>query len=127
MSAKQKKTAVFMAAGLALLVMLLGVTGCRRNEGSAGSLPRSQGNSAAAHGRTVFDANRCGTCHTIGGQGGGQGPDLTHIGAKPENTYEALMQKVKNHPALSPTSGLPAFQLSPVDVVSLAGYLASLK
>jgi mono/diheme cytochrome c family protein len=129
MSSQTKKRTVFLGAGLALLVLLLlGVTGCRRNEGSAGALPKGQGNSAVAYGRTVFDAQHCVKCHSLGGQGGQGGPDLTHVGAKPGYTIDWFMLKVKSPRALNPASRMPAFdRMSPRDLVALGGYLAGLK
>lgn len=31
-------------------------------------------------GKEIYDANRCGSCHAIGADGGDLGPDLSHIG-----------------------------------------------
>lgn len=44
-------------------------------------LPLAKERGDAARGKEVFTAN-CATCHTINGQGGKVGPDLTGIGAK---------------------------------------------
>jgi mono/diheme cytochrome c family protein len=123
MSTLKTETAVLMAGGLALIVLLLGVAGCRKNEGSASSPSAAQGNSAVAYGSRVFDAYGCVKCHPIGGQGGLKGPDLTHIGAKPGYTIDVLMLKVRNHPTM------PGFQgrISDRDLMALGGYLVGLK
>jgi cytochrome c oxidase cbb3-type subunit III len=33
-------------------------------------------------GKEIYDANRCGTCHAVGADGGNLGPDLSHIGVQ---------------------------------------------
>jgi putative heme-binding domain-containing protein len=45
-------------------------------------LPSVQAKGDVAHGKEVFTKN-CAVCHTIEGQGGKVGPDLTGIGARP--------------------------------------------
>jgi cytochrome c oxidase subunit II len=127
MSSMKNNTAAFRVAGLALLISLLGAAGCQKNGGSAGSLPAAQGNSAAASGREVFAASGCVRCHTIGGQGGHVGPDLTHVGADPSHTVDWLMQQIMNPRARNPASRMPPFQGSRKDLVALASYLAGLK
>ena len=44
-------------------------------------LPLAKERGDVAHGKEVFTAN-CAVCHTIGGQGGKVGPDLTGVGAR---------------------------------------------
>lgn len=127
MPSVKKETAVLMVAGLILLMSLPGMAGCQRNEGGAASLPAAQGNSAVAYGRRVFDAYGCVRCHSIGGQGGQKGPDLTHVGAKPGYTLDWLMLKVRNPRALNPSSIMPPFRGSDKDLMALGGYLAGLK
>jgi putative heme-binding domain-containing protein len=48
--------------------------------GRGGEPDRATGNPIA--GAAVYRANGCAQCHTIGGEGGSLGPDLTNIGAK---------------------------------------------
>jgi cytochrome c oxidase cbb3-type subunit III len=48
--------------------------------GRQGGSEPSTGDSAA--GAIVYQRNGCATCHTVGGQGGFVGPDLTDIGAR---------------------------------------------
>jgi mono/diheme cytochrome c family protein len=126
MSLAKHVTAVPIAAGLVILMSLLVVTGCRKNDASS-SLPAAQGNSAADFGRKVFAASGCVRCHTVGGQGGHVGPDLTHVGADPSHTLDWFMQRVSNPRAWNPSSRMPAFQGNSRDLVALAGYLAGLK
>ena len=54
-----------------------------------------------AKGKEVYEANGCATCHTIGDQGGGVGPDLTRIGASrsPKYLHDFLLDPGKNPPA----------------------------
>jgi len=79
---------------------------------------RLQGNGAGggqadagviAAGKSVFDANGCGRCHAVGGQGGGRAPDLSHEGADPNHTPSGW--PTREEPALAePGSRMPAFE-----------------
>jgi len=104
--------------------LLLMMTGCGKNEGSA----PSDANSVAA-GKAVFDANNCAKCHSIAGQGNPRGRDLTHVGADPNHTAQWLIEHVKNPRAHNPNSRMPAFEgkISEQDLAALGAYLASLK
>jgi len=41
----------------------------------------------ATKGKEVYDASGCATCHIVGGQGGGVGPELTRVGAMRGPSY----------------------------------------
>ena len=78
-----------------------------------------------ATGRTVFESNGCAGCHS----GGGQAPDLSHVGAEAEHTPEWLVAHIKNPKTHNPSSTMPAFagKISDSDLLALGAYLASLK
>jgi mono/diheme cytochrome c family protein len=103
------------------------MVGCSKNNASA---PGAQDDAAlAAAGKPVFDANGCARCHSIGGQGGRMGPDLTRVGADPSHTPQWLVAKVKNPRATNPSSRMPPFdgKINDKDLLALSAYLASLK
>ena len=67
------------------------------------SLSRSTARVAAGnaqHGKAVYDANGCTSCHTIDGRGGILGPELSGIGAQRGPTYlrDALVKPEAAHP-----------------------------
>lgn len=54
-----------------------------------------------AKGKAVYEANGCATCHAIGDQGGGFGPQLTRIGAEraPKYFHDFLLDPGAHPPA----------------------------
>jgi mono/diheme cytochrome c family protein len=125
---KNERT-VFTTAILALPVLLLALAGCAKSDQSA-SPPAATGDTAlAATGKTVFQSNGCTRCHSLGGQGGRMGPDLTHAGADPKHTPQWIADFVKDPKAVNPGSRMPAFgsRIGDQDRLALGTYLASLK
>ena len=88
-----------------------------------------------AAGESVFQANNCGRCHSIGGTGGGmrgrggRGPDLARVGAKPGRTIDWLAEQIRDPQSHRPDSRMPGYagKISEDDIHALAVYLASLK
>jgi cbb3-type cytochrome oxidase cytochrome c subunit len=77
-------------------------------------------------GKKVFQREGCSACHTINGQGGTVGPDLTHVGSKKDKAW--LKKQVDDPKAHFPNSIMPAFsKLSEKDLGNLVEYLNSLK
>ena len=108
---------------LGLLAMMLAL-GCNKGGGSA---PGDAAQLAA--GRAAFDNNGCARCHSINGQGGRMGPDLTRVGGQPGHTPVWLAEHVKNPKTHNPGSRMPAFEgkISDTDLRALSAYLASLR
>lgn len=75
------------------------VVGFVRTLGDTAPVEAAKGD--ATKGKAVYEANGCATCHAIGGQGGGVGPQLTTIGKSrpPKYFYEFLRDPGKNPPA----------------------------
>jgi ubiquinol-cytochrome c reductase cytochrome b subunit len=75
---------------------------------------------------TVF-ARYCVGCHTLDGDGGSDGPDLTHAGAK--HDLKALRLWITDPEAVNPEAEMPAFgrRLSSTELDAIAGYLAARK
>ncbi|HET6385509.1 MAG TPA: DUF2231 domain-containing protein [Armatimonadota bacterium] len=75
--------------------------------------------------RTTFQGN-CIGCHTIAGQGGQVGPDLTHEGVRHNATW--ILQQINNPKAHNPNTNMPGFSKLPTgSKTALADYLASLR
>jgi mono/diheme cytochrome c family protein len=116
---------------------LLVITGCAKNTESTpaagqGNPPSSTAQSSAtliAAGKTVFNSNGCARCHAISGEGGKQGPELTHVGAEAEHTPDWIVAHVKNPRAHNPRSRMPNFEgkINDKDLLALGAYLSSLK
>jgi mono/diheme cytochrome c family protein len=144
MASVKSEWRVSRLAGFGLLAAALGV-GCTKNgrvpasrrdvggseaaEKGAGAASAQSDAALAAAGKAVFDANGCARCHSIGGQGGRMGPDLTRVGAEPGHTPQWLVEHVKNPKRHNPSSRMPAFEgrISDRDLLALGAYLGSLK
>ncbi|TFW20466.1 cytochrome c oxidase subunit II [Duganella callida] len=106
--------------------------------------------SANAAGRRVFEARRCAACHTVRGvgdhaiggagvaagtDGGGLGPDLTHVGSRLylgagtlRNGRAALRQWIADPHHLKPGVRMPAStDMSATDLQALAAWLEALQ
>lgn len=119
-----------MAASFALLLASLWIAGCAKKEESSGSAPAAQGSASLVEaGKAVYASNGCAKCHSLGGQGGRMGPDLTRVGADTAHTPQWLIEHVKNPKTQNPASRMPAFEgrINDTDLNALGAYLASLK
>ena len=69
----------------------------------------------------------CANCHTIDGEGGNQGPDLTRAGEKRDTKW--LRDWISDPEAMDPLADMPAFgdRLTPEELTALANYLAARK
>jgi mono/diheme cytochrome c family protein len=111
--------------GFLCLASSVAMTGCKPSGSSSG-----EGDAALiASGKTVFNSQGCARCHSLNGQGGRMGPDLTHEGAKPGHTPDWIVVHVKNPKTHNPGSRMPAFEgkINDKDLQALGAYLASLK
>ncbi|MEI6305968.1 MAG: c-type cytochrome [Deltaproteobacteria bacterium] len=69
---------------------------------------------------------KCAMCHTVKGQGGKIGPELTKIGAKLKE--KDIQEKLKDPKKANPASTMPSFKTLPkADLDGLVGYLKTLK
>jgi outer membrane lipoprotein-sorting protein/mono/diheme cytochrome c family protein len=82
-----------------------------------------------ARGRTAYRSAGCNRCHSINGQGGRIGPDLSNAGADPSHTPTWLAEHISNPRTHNPGSSMPSFagRISQTDLKALAAYLSSLK
>ncbi|TAJ99260.1 MAG: cytochrome c [Candidatus Manganitrophaceae bacterium] len=102
---------------VAVGVLLTGCSSGISDEALAGLSP-------AEAGKKVFDA-RCKRCHTINGEGGTRGPNLSKVGGRLEET--AIRDFVKDPAAAKPGTRMPKVSLTEKQVDSVAAYLAGLK
>lgn len=72
-------------------------------------------------------ARYCVGCHVIDGDGGTEGPELSHIGSKKD--AEFLRRLITDPEAVNPDAEMPAFgsRLTPGELSAIAGYLAARK
>jgi mono/diheme cytochrome c family protein len=88
---------------------------------TAAASAQSASSGDAAHGKQIFMADACYTCHgTTGGGGGPSGPALAHQGLSPE----AIMQQLRH-----PQARMPAYTdkiLPDKDATDIVAYIQSL-
>jgi mono/diheme cytochrome c family protein len=75
---------------------------------------------------TVY-ARFCANCHVIDGEGGAQGPDLSHIGMMRDAAF--LREWIADPTTIMPFSDMPAFgdRLDEAQLGAIADYLAARK
>ena len=76
-------------------------------------------------GRELFHRKECSNCHRIAGQGGTDGPDLSHVGNRLRPDY--LESWIRNPRLISSKTLMPAFEGSEPELRSVVTYLLSLK
>jgi mono/diheme cytochrome c family protein len=78
-----------------------------------------------ARGGTVFQAQGCYGCHTVGKTGTPIATDLSRVGAKYTESF--LTRWLRDPSAQKPTAHMPKLELSDAEVQALAAFLASLR
>lgn len=78
-----------------------------------------------AEGRRLFTEKGCYGCHTVGATGTPIAPDLTHVGARYDETR--LARWLQDPAAQDPTRHMPNLRLTETEAKALATYLASLR
>lgn len=77
-------------------------------------------------GMQLFDIQGCDECHTIGDEGGVEGPDLTFEGRK-NHDADWHMRHFADPRSVSPGSKMPKVRLSQDDLKALTAYILSLQ
>jgi len=94
--------------------------------GSAMSGSLAQGKEGSGEkGKEVYDAKKCGLCHTVDGTGGKKGGDLSDVGDKRD--AEWLTKYMKDPKSLMPEAKMPAFKGTDDELQDLVAYMMSLK
>lgn len=97
--------------------------------------PPSVPSGLAAQGRQIYQAQTCGSCHTISGVSDGKvGPDLTHMGSRwtigagvLENTTDNMRLWLADPSGVKPGALMPNYHFSPDELSALTAYMESLK
>lgn len=79
----------------------------------------------AAKGRTVFERERCVTCHSINGKGGVIAPDLAGVGER--HSAQWILDHFKDPQSISPGTLMPRFNVPDEDFEALTEYLLTLR
>jgi ubiquinol-cytochrome c reductase cytochrome b subunit len=92
--------------------------------GTAPAAYSGPANPLIAHGRGIFEAHGCNSCHGAGGTGGPIAPKLIGINAKlPGDQLSFIL----THPTLAMKTGkMPAIDISTADMSALVAYLDAL-
>ena len=78
----------------------------------------------AMQGAMIYQMNMCGTCHTINGMGGENGPPLNGVGR--QRTKEWLVEHFRDPQKLSPGSLMPPYDFPPGEMEAIVAYLMAL-
>lgn len=72
-------------------------------------------------------ARRCVSCHALDGDGGNEGPDLTHEGTKHDAAW--LVRWITNPSSIDPDADMPSFggKITDAEMTAIASYLATRK
>ncbi|HXH05645.1 MAG TPA: c-type cytochrome, partial [Vicinamibacterales bacterium] len=79
---------------------------------------------AADRAAAVVFARHCIGCHRLDGDGGGDGPDLSHVGRDRDAAW--LRRWIADPEAVDPDAEMPAFgeKLTEAELAAISGYLA---
>ena len=124
-----KQRPIWTAAGLVVCLSVVGltVTGLMniQREEAAAAAPEADGSGDPVQfGRELFGRMECTKCHRIAGEGGTEGPDLTHVGRRLRPEY--LPQWIRNPRSFKPDTQMPAFEGSEAELNAVVEYLLSL-
>ena len=85
----------------------------------------AQTDEAMLQGQNVYKANKCMRCHSIEGEGGRLGPDLSHVGSHREAAW--LHTFLKDPRSVIPQGKQPPFKGTDQEREELVTYLSSLR
>lgn len=86
--------------------------------------PPSAHDPLVVQGRRLYGDLKCAYCHSIRGEGGTIGPDLSTVGARRDLTWLTL--HFKNPQQVTPGSVMPQLRLAPEEINALGAYMESL-
>lgn len=113
---------------LIVWVAVYTILGYRSNPGANLTAPVTVSSQASVFekaGAKLFSSQGCLACHTIGGQGGDVGPNLSSEGAKGRSD-DWLSKQIRDPKAHNPSTAMPAFDsLSDKQVNNLVNFLQS--
>ncbi len=77
------------------------------------------------HGRLLFSEMECTQCHTIAGQGGTQGPNLSHVAGRIRPDYFPLW--IRNPRRFKSDTEMPSFEGTDDELAAIVEYLLTLQ
>ncbi len=111
-----------LVGGLIVALTIVGVASASRGGTQATA---AAGRDPVAWGRVLFRSHKCIQCHTIAGEGGHKGPDLTHVASRLRADY--LPDWIRNPRRIKPDTEMPAFEGSEDELKAIVEYLLTLK
>ena len=80
-----------------------------------------------SRGSQLFHNGKCIECHTLNGEGGSSGPNLSDVGSRRSREY--IVEQIKNPRSHKSSSDMPSFEgrLPEKDIQALADYLSDQK
>jgi mono/diheme cytochrome c family protein len=106
-----------------LLILIIGIAIMMGFAMSGGLAQGEKG--SAEKGKELYEAKKCGLCHTVDGSGGKKGGDLSDVGDKRDAVW--LTNYMKDPKSVMPEAKMPAFRGSDEELQDLVAYLMSLK
>ncbi|MFQ5596851.1 MAG: c-type cytochrome [Nitrospiria bacterium] len=73
----------------------------------------------------IIEERKCRRCHTLHGEGGMVGPDLSNVGARRDPEW--LKKLLRRPRSITPGTPMPPFKGTEEELETLVAYLASLK
>jgi mono/diheme cytochrome c family protein len=73
------------------------------------------------HGKVIFSASRCISCHTVEGRGNGSAPELSGIGSKVKRNW--LVAYLGDPARFYPGTRMPRYHFSGADLADLSAYM----
>jgi len=109
-----------------LAAYILSLSGGQEAAPHARAAESSEPSASVRRGKSLFSAEGCTACHTVNGQGGSVGPDLSNEG-RSGHSSRWLAKKIRDPKATDPNSPMPSYnQLTDRQVNDLVNYLTSL-
>ncbi len=119
-------TAIFVVCSISVVATAALAGPPKSKKGAKTSAPSA---AEIASGKKLYASNGCGSCHSIGANGGKAGPDLTKEGADAKHTIKWLSDQVSDPKLHKPDSTMPGYaeSIKGKDLKAIASYLSSLK
>ncbi len=97
---------------------------CRKPELFPAKLDPSQSTpEKIAHGKQLFDSEKCAVCHALGGRGGRSAPDLTGVGKRLKPDF--IFQMIKQTQSIVPNTTMENSLLEDGEIQALSYFLLS--
>ncbi len=118
---------VAMAAGAVVCMSIVGLTVqgvLTAPESEHGAATEVSQENVVERGRQLFAEKKCAQCHTIAGQGGTKGPELSRVGRRLRIDY--LPEWIRNPRNFEPMTEMPSFEGTEDELKAVVEYLLTL-